>query len=51
MDKFDESNNGLSGFPMVIAGVPAEYMTVGFAGGIPVEKEPEQETEEQKRPV
>lgn len=46
MDKFDELNNGLSGFPMIIAGVPAEYITVGFADGIPVEKEPEQEIEE-----
>lgn len=46
MDKFDELNNGLSGFPMIIAGVPAEYQTVGFTDGIPVEKVPEQEIEE-----
>ena len=51
MDEFDELNNGLSGFPMIIAGVPAKYTTVGFTDGIPVKKNLKQEIEEQKRPV
>jgi hypothetical protein len=43
MDKFDELNNGLSGFPMIIAGVPAEYATVTFTdSGIPVQQESEE---------
>ncbi len=43
MDKFDEKNNGLSGFPMLIAGIPAEYATVAFDyPAIPVQQETKQ---------
>lgn len=40
MDKFDELNDGMSGFPMIIAGVPAEEAIVEFTmDGTPVQKD------------